>query len=64
MRKWLVLLLAIAFLYALPKLNTRGRRRDFPLMKRVNETINILAAALLVVYLVAFLYWLWTEVIR
>lgn len=64
MRKWLVLLLAIALLYALPKLNTRGRRRDFPLMKRVNETINILAAVLLVVYLVAFLYWLWTEVIR
>lgn len=64
MRKWLILLLAIALLYALPKLNTRGRRRDFPLMKRVNETINILAAVLLVVYLVAFLYWLWTEVIR
>lgn len=64
MRKWLVLLLAIALLYALPKLNTRGRRRDFPLLKRINETINILAAVLLVVYLVAFLYWLWTEVIR
>jgi hypothetical protein len=64
MRKWLVLLLAIALLYALPKLNTRGRRRDFPLMKRINETINVLAAVLLVVYLVAFLYWLWTEVIR
>jgi len=64
MRKWLVLLLAIALLYALPKLNTRGRRRDFPLLKRINETVNILAAVLLVVYLVAFLYWLWTEVIR
>jgi hypothetical protein len=64
MRKWLVLLLAIALLYALPKLNTRGRRRDFPLMKRINETINVLAAVLLVVYLVAFFYWLWTEVIR
>jgi len=64
MRKWLVLLLAIALLYALPKLNTRGRRRDFPLLKRINETVNILAAVLLVVYLVAFLYWLWTEVFR
>jgi hypothetical protein len=64
MRKWLILLLALSILYALPKLNTRGRRRDFPLMKRINETINILAAVLLVVYLVAFLYWLWTEVIR
>jgi hypothetical protein len=64
MRKWLILLLAISLLYALPKLNTRGRRRDFPVMKRINETVNILAAVLLVVYLVAFLYWLWTEVIR
>ena len=64
MRKWLILLLAISLLYALPKLNTRGRRRDFPLLKRINETVNILAAVLLVVYLVAFIYWLWTEVFR
>jgi hypothetical protein len=64
MRKWLVLLLAIALLYALPKLNTRGRRRDFPLMKRINDTVNLLAAVLLVVYLAAFLYWLWTQVFR
>jgi hypothetical protein len=64
MRKWLVMLLAIALLFALPKINTRGRRRDFPLMKRINDTINILAWVLLVVYVGAFLYWLWTEVIR
>ena len=64
MRKWLILLLAISLLYALPKLNTRGRRDRFPLLKRINEKVNILAAVLLVVYLVAFLYWLWTEVIR
>ena len=55
MRKWLAILLAIALLYALPKLNTRGRRRDFPLMKRINETINILARVLLAVYFGAFL---------
>lgn len=64
MRKWLVVLLAIALLYALPKLNTRGRRRDFPLMKRINDTITILAWVLLAVYIGAFLYWLWTEFIR
>jgi len=64
MRKWLVMLLAIALLFALPKLNTRGRRRDFPLMKRINDTINILAWVLLVVYVGAFLYWLWSELIR
>ncbi len=64
MRKWLVMLLAIALLFALPKLNTRGRQRDFPLMKRINDTINILAWVLLVVYVGAFLYWLWSELIR
>ena len=64
MRKWLVMLLAIALLFALPKINTRGRQRDFPLMKRINDTINILAWVLLVVYVGAFLYWLWSELIR
>ena len=64
MRKWLVLLLAIALLYAPPKINTRGRPRDFPLVQRVNDTINILAWVLLAVYFGAFLYWIWTEVLR
>jgi len=61
MRKWLVPLLAIALLYALPKLNTLRRRRDFPLMKRINDTVNVLAAVLFVAYLVAFVYWLLTR---
>ena len=64
MRKWLVMLLAIAILYALPKLNTRGRGSSFPFLKRFNDTLNILVWVLLAVYLGAFLYWLWTEVIR
>jgi hypothetical protein len=58
MRKWLVLLLAISLLYALPKLNTGRRRRNFPLMKRINDTINVLVWVLLVVYFGAFIYWL------
>jgi hypothetical protein len=64
MRKWLVPLLAIALLYALPKLNTFRRRRDSHLLKRINDTVNVLVAVLLVAYLAAFIYWLWTEVIR
>lgn len=58
MRKWLVALLAIALLYALPKFGARGRRGKSPLMKRVGETLGILAWVLLAVYLGAFLYWL------
>lgn len=58
MRKWLVLFLAIALLFALPKLNTRWSRRRFPLMKRIDQAITIVTAVLFVVYLVAFVYWL------
>jgi len=61
MRKWLVLLLAIAIIYVLPKLNTRRGRSRYPFLKRLNETINILAVVLLIVYLTAFVYWLFTR---
>jgi len=61
MRKWLLLLLAIVLLYALPKLNTRRSRRDFPLMKRIDSAINVVVVLLLAVYLVAFLRWLFTR---
>ena len=61
MRKWLIVLLAISLLYALPKLNTKRARRSFPLMKRINDAVNILAAVLLVFYIVAFVYWLLTR---
>lgn len=64
MRKWLVPLLAIALLFVLPKINTRWGRRRSPLLKRINGALNALAAVLLLVYLGAFFYWLWTEVIR
>jgi hypothetical protein len=58
MRKWLLLLLALSLLYALPKLNTRRTRRAFPLMKRIDGAINVIVVVLLVVYLVAFVRWL------
>jgi len=61
MRKWLILLLAIALLYALPKVNTRAGRRHFPLMKRINGAVNVVVVVLLVYYLGAFLYWLFTR---
>lgn len=61
MRKWLVLLLALSLLYALPKLNTRRTRSTFPLMKRIDGAINVVVAVLLVIYLAAFLRWLLTR---
>lgn len=64
MRKWLTLLLALAIVYALSKLNTKRRRERYPFLKRVNEFVNILVWVLFTVYLGAFCYWLWTEVLR
>ena len=61
MRKWLLPLLAIVLLYALPKLNTRRSRRDFPLMKRIDVAVNVTVVVLLAIYLVAFLRWLFTR---
>jgi len=61
MRKWLILLLAIALLYALPKINTRRSRRRFPLMKRIDQAVTFVTAILFVVYLVAFVYWLFSR---
>lgn len=64
MRKWLTMFLALAVVYALSKLNTKRRRERYPFLKRVNEAVNILVWVLFAAYLAAFLYWLWTEVLR
>ncbi len=62
MRKWLVLLLALAIVYALSKLNTQTRRRKYPILKRLDAALNILVWVMALAYLAAFVYWLITEV--
>lgn len=64
LRKWLSLGLVVAVLYALSKLNTRKRRDRYPVIKRIDKTITILAWTLLAAYGLAFLYWLYARVIR
>jgi hypothetical protein len=61
MRKWLVLLLVLAVLYALPKINTRRTRNRYPLMKRIDGAINVVVVVLLAVYLYSFVRWLLTR---
>lgn len=61
MRKWLVLLLVLAVLYALTKINTRRARKAFPLMKRIDMAVNVAVALLLAIYLFAFVRWLLTQ---
>lgn len=58
MRKWLFLLLALSILYALPKLNTRRTRRALPLMKSIDQGINVVVVVLLAVYVFTFVRWL------
>lgn len=58
MRKWLILLLALSILYALPKINTRRARQRFPVMKTIDQAINVAVVVLLAAYLFAFVRWL------
>lgn len=64
LRKWLYFLLVIAVLYAVSKAGTRRRPDKSSLRKRIDETITIVVWTLLAVYIAAFLYWLYTQVIR
>lgn len=64
MRKWLYLLLALAVLYAFSAFNKKKHRARYPFLKRVDRAITILVWVLLAAYGLAFLYWLYTEVIR
>jgi hypothetical protein len=62
MRKWLVFLLGLSVVYALSKLNTKTRRKRYPILKRLNTALNVLVWAMALAYLAAFVYWLVTEV--
>jgi hypothetical protein len=62
-RKWLWLLLVLAVLYAASTFNTKRRQARYPILKRIDRSITILVWILLASYGVAFLYWLYTEVL-
>lgn len=62
MRKWLFFLLAIAVVYLISKINTRGAREKSPFLKRLNWMISALVWVLTVVFTLSFLYWLYTQI--
>lgn len=62
MRKWLYLLLVWSVLYAFTKINTPGGRKKYPLLKRIDQTLNVVVWVLLAGYLVAFGSWLAGEI--
>jgi hypothetical protein len=58
MRKVLLVILAVAVLWALSTVNTRRSRARYPFLRRLDDAINILAAVLLAAWLAGFVYWL------
>lgn len=64
MRKWLYLALILAVVYSLSTLGKKRRPTGSPLLKRINDTISILVWVLLAAYVLSFLYWLYSQLIR
>jgi len=63
MRKWLFFLAILALVYIISRINRRKQEHS-PFLKRLNETFSIIAWVLLAVYVLFFLYWLYTMVFR
>jgi hypothetical protein len=64
MRKWLYLLLFIAVLYIVSRLGTKKKGGKYPILKQISETISIFVWVLLVFYVLAFFYWLYTVMFK
>jgi len=64
MRKWLFVLLVLAVLYALSTLTGKKHKARYPILKRIDRVITIVVWIMLAVYLTAFIYWFYTQVIR
>jgi hypothetical protein len=63
MRKWLFFLAILALVYIISKINRTKKERS-PFFKRLNETFSIIAWVLLTVYVLFFLYWLYTRIFK
>lgn len=60
MRKWLLLLALLGLVYLVLKVS-RGKKDPSPFLKRLNETLTLLAWTLVAAYTLFFLYWLYTQ---
>jgi hypothetical protein len=63
-RNWVWLLIVLVVLYAASAISTKKRQARYPILKRIDRTLTLLVWVLLVSYGLAFLYWLYTQVIR
>jgi len=62
MRKWLLFLVVLVVIILLSKVNQKKEVRT-PLGKRINETLSIMVWVLIIVYVISFIYWLYTQII-
>jgi hypothetical protein len=63
MRKWFLFLAILGLVYIVSKASRRGDDRS-PFRQRFNETLSILVWVLIVVYVMSFLYWLYSQIFK
>ena len=63
MRKWFLVLIIIILVFVISK---AGKKKDpsSPFLQRFNETLSIVVWALVVAYVLSFLYWLYTQIFK
>jgi multisubunit Na+/H+ antiporter MnhB subunit len=63
MRKWFLFLIIIVLIYIFLKA-TRKREPSSPFHQRFNETLSVIVWALVIAYVLSFLYWLYTQIFK
>jgi len=63
MRKWLFFLAILGLVYLISKIGG-GKKDRSPFLKRLNESLSLLAWALVAAYTLFFLYWLYTQIFK
>jgi hypothetical protein len=64
MRKWLILLLVLALVYILARLNTPRAHQKYPRLKWIDSAITRFVWILCAIYLTAVAYWFYDKVLR
>jgi len=58
MKRWLFILFLLGVFYLLSWLNKKKLQKKYPILKRMDLTLTIVAYTLLTVYCLVFLRWL------
>ena len=64
MRKWLILLLVLAVVYILARLNTTKTHQRYPRLRQVDSAITRFVWILGAIYFATMAYWFYDTVLR